>query len=597
MATEQTETGSEQGDDLNIDVNLDEFSLDDEQLFADLDNEVRLDTDKGASADSGAKLDLEGDLDLGGEVDLGGAGAASDVDLGGELDLGDDLDLGGDIDLGDAEPSAGPDSAAGASDTLDLDSDLSLPDDLDPGVAETPASAAADSDAGGELELSAELDLGAAAETDDLDLGDLQLDAELDLGSEDTAVETSDALDLGSDLDLGDVAAVPPEEPALDDAGAGADLDLDLDIEAAAEPPEESSIDASAGEIELPETDALAGEGTSASDEELEQEDLDELADVDLELPEDPELNFDEDDLTLGDETLDLVPEEPEAEGEVDSEKGSVDDAFEAAPDIDLDDIDLEAIDLSAPPAGEGPAAVDGQDPAGDAVEVDLSDEPQAEEPFEAVPDVDLDELNLDDLGHLEPAGLGMADPFTETPGENGMSFEQASDVGEWGDRSGGDFVAAQDIDIQDKDVLELKLDDLESTTGGGADGGRAVGRFGDISPISAGEELSLPPQPESSQGQAYAAPQQDSAPRASGGLAVDSAVLMSIPRKINVEMGAVTLNGREIMDLSYGSVVQLNQVVGDPVELVLEGRPIAQGEIVLINGRNLGVRIVSLHK
>lgn len=577
MATEQTETGSEQGDDLNIDVNLDEFSLDDEQLFADLDNEVRLDTDKAASADSGANLDLEGDLDLGGEVDLGGADAASDVDLGGELDLGDDLDLGGDVDLGDAEPSAGPDSAAGASDTLDLDSELSLPDDLDPGAAETPASA--------------------ATETDDLDLGDLQLDTELDLGSEDTAVETSDALDLGSDLDLGDVAAAPPEEPALEDAGAGADLDLDLDIEAAAEPPEESSIDASAGEIELPETDALAGEGTSASDEELEQEDLDELADVDLEPPEDPELTFDEDDLTLGDETLDLVPEEPEAEGEVDSEEGSVDDAFEAAPDIDLDDIDLEAIDLSAPPAGDGPAAVDGREPAGDAVEVDLSDEPQAEEPFEAVPDVDLDELNLDDLGHLEPAGLGLADPFTETPGENGISFEQASDVGEWGDRSGGDFVAAQDIDIQDKDVLELKLDDLESTTGGGADGGRAVGRFGDISPISAGEELSLPPQPESSQRQAYAVPQQDSAPRASGGLAVDSAVLMSIPRKINVEMGAVTLNGREIMDLSYGSVVQLDQVVGDPVELVLEGRPIAQGEIVLINGRNLGVRIVSLHK
>jgi flagellar motor switch/type III secretory pathway protein FliN len=36
---------------------------------------------------------------------------------------------------------------------------------------------------------------------------------------------------------------------------------------------------------------------------------------------------------------------------------------------------------------------------------------------------------------------------------------------------------------------------------------------------------------------------------------------------------------------------------VGDPVELVLEGRTIAQGEIVLINGRNLGVRILSLRK
>jgi flagellar motor switch protein FliN/FliY len=61
--------------------------------------------------------------------------------------------------------------------------------------------------------------------------------------------------------------------------------------------------------------------------------------------------------------------------------------------------------------------------------------------------------------------------------------------------------------------------------------------------------------------------------------------------------MGSVTLNGQDLMRLAYGSVVQLNQTVGDPVELVLEGRTIARGEVVLINGRNLGVRIVSLQK
>jgi len=61
--------------------------------------------------------------------------------------------------------------------------------------------------------------------------------------------------------------------------------------------------------------------------------------------------------------------------------------------------------------------------------------------------------------------------------------------------------------------------------------------------------------------------------------------------------MGSVTLNGNDLMKLAYGSVVQLSHTVGDPVELVLEGQTIAQGEIVLINGRNLGVRILSLRK
>jgi flagellar motor switch protein FliN/FliY len=61
--------------------------------------------------------------------------------------------------------------------------------------------------------------------------------------------------------------------------------------------------------------------------------------------------------------------------------------------------------------------------------------------------------------------------------------------------------------------------------------------------------------------------------------------------------MGAVSLQGRDLRGLAYGSVVQLNRTVGEPVDLLLDGRTIAQGEIVLINGKNLGVRILALNK
>jgi flagellar motor switch/type III secretory pathway protein FliN len=50
-------------------------------------------------------------------------------------------------------------------------------------------------------------------------------------------------------------------------------------------------------------------------------------------------------------------------------------------------------------------------------------------------------------------------------------------------------------------------------------------------------------------------------------------------------------------LNLSHGSVVPLNRAAGEPVDLTLDGKTIAQGEIVVINGRNLGVRIVSVSK
>ena len=76
---------------------------------------------------------------------------------------------------------------------------------------------------------------------------------------------------------------------------------------------------------------------------------------------------------------------------------------------------------------------------------------------------------------------------------------------------------------------------------------------------------------------------------------AISKEILLSISHQVSVELGSVTLNGKELVDLTYGSVIPLERVVGEPVDLVLENKTIAQGEVVLINGKNLGVRIVAL--
>ena len=131
---------------------------------------------------------------------------------------------------------------------------------------------------------------------------------------------------------------------------------------------------------------------------------------------------------------------------------------------------------------------------------------------------------------------------------------------------------------LGDQPVLELNIADLEESQQA----------YGNVDPLGGGDELELHPDLLSPAGDL-------SAISAPVGLTQD--LLLSVPREVNVEMGSVSLNGHDILDLATGSVVQLGRVVGDPVQLRLDGKVIAEGEVVLINGKNLGVRIVSLRR
>jgi len=61
--------------------------------------------------------------------------------------------------------------------------------------------------------------------------------------------------------------------------------------------------------------------------------------------------------------------------------------------------------------------------------------------------------------------------------------------------------------------------------------------------------------------------------------------------REIAIELGRTELMIDEILNLGKGSVVSLNQFAGDPVDLVDNGRLIARGELVIIEGK-FGVRL-----
>jgi flagellar motor switch protein FliN/FliY len=71
--------------------------------------------------------------------------------------------------------------------------------------------------------------------------------------------------------------------------------------------------------------------------------------------------------------------------------------------------------------------------------------------------------------------------------------------------------------------------------------------------------------------------------------------LLLDVPLKISVELGRTRLRIQELIELGQGSIVELERLAGEPVDILVNGRHIALGEIVIVNDR-YAVRIVSVN-
>ena len=74
----------------------------------------------------------------------------------------------------------------------------------------------------------------------------------------------------------------------------------------------------------------------------------------------------------------------------------------------------------------------------------------------------------------------------------------------------------------------------------------------------------------------------------------IDPDILQNIPVTISVEVGRTSLKIKDLMRLTQGSVVELERLAGEPLDLFVNSTLVAQGEVVLVNDR-YGVRLTSV--
>ena len=70
--------------------------------------------------------------------------------------------------------------------------------------------------------------------------------------------------------------------------------------------------------------------------------------------------------------------------------------------------------------------------------------------------------------------------------------------------------------------------------------------------------------------------------------------LLMDVTITVTVELGRARLSIKEILSLGEGSIIELQKLAGEPVDLLVNGKLIAKGEVVVID-ENFGVRVTDI--
>ncbi len=69
---------------------------------------------------------------------------------------------------------------------------------------------------------------------------------------------------------------------------------------------------------------------------------------------------------------------------------------------------------------------------------------------------------------------------------------------------------------------------------------------------------------------------------------------LLEVPLNLTVELGRVRKLVKDVLTLGPGSILELDKLAGEPVDVLVNGRAVAKGEVVVID-ENFGVRITEI--
>jgi len=77
-----------------------------------------------------------------------------------------------------------------------------------------------------------------------------------------------------------------------------------------------------------------------------------------------------------------------------------------------------------------------------------------------------------------------------------------------------------------------------------------------------------------------------------SGDVKIDA--ILDVPITIAMEIGRARINIRNLLQLNQGSVVELDRLAGEPMDVLVNGTLIAQGEVVVVNEK-FGIRLTDI--
>ena len=70
--------------------------------------------------------------------------------------------------------------------------------------------------------------------------------------------------------------------------------------------------------------------------------------------------------------------------------------------------------------------------------------------------------------------------------------------------------------------------------------------------------------------------------------------MLLDVPLEVNVELGRTRMTIQDLLQLGPGSVIELDKVAGEALDILVNGRLVARGEAVVVNDK-FGVRITDI--
>jgi flagellar motor switch protein FliN/FliY len=70
--------------------------------------------------------------------------------------------------------------------------------------------------------------------------------------------------------------------------------------------------------------------------------------------------------------------------------------------------------------------------------------------------------------------------------------------------------------------------------------------------------------------------------------------LIFDVPLKISVLLGASQVTIKDLLTLQIGSVIEVDKLAGEPLEVLINGKEVARGEVLVIND-NYGIRLTDI--